>query len=146
MDVITTPSLLDVAWAAGFMEGEGFFCLTKRNKRKDGGPRSTYRVIGANQVNPQPLHRMQEIFGGKIYLRRKPKPDSDGIQRRPFYGWQVLDPLRVMEITKMLVPHLSEDRVERIPWIEEVRDELRNGHAPLVQRECRCCGRPYDER
>lgn len=56
---------LDVAWAAGFLEGEACFSKSK-----------TTINIQCSQVQREPLERLQRIFGGKIYDcgKNRPKP------------------------------------------------------------------------
>ncbi len=54
------PKPLDVAWAAGFIEGEGtFVCSHGRGIR--------VKVV---QVNREPLDKLQRLFGGKIYRQK----------------------------------------------------------------------------
>jgi hypothetical protein len=53
------PSAVDIAWAAGFLEGEGAFVHAGRGIR-----------VKAVQVNEEPLHKLQRIFGGKIYKQK----------------------------------------------------------------------------
>ena len=51
-----SPSVADIAWAAGFVEGEGTFA-----KRC---------CVTAAQVNEEPLLRLKKLFGGSIYTNR----------------------------------------------------------------------------
>lgn len=51
----THPSAKDIAWAAGFLEGEGSFTHTGTAER-----------VSASQVDTEPLHRLQRLFGGKL--------------------------------------------------------------------------------
>src|SRR6478609_6611312 len=53
------PTKLDLAWAAGFLEGEGSFLLTGRAGHQ------TSRVM-AFQKQREPLNRLQRIFGGSV--------------------------------------------------------------------------------
>lgn len=53
-----SPSLLDIAWAAGIVEGEGHFESNLEN--------STYRVI-VTQVDQWLLRRLLLLFGGVIH-------------------------------------------------------------------------------
>ena len=91
-----------IAWAAGFLEGEGFF---QRGRW----------VMGANQVNREPLERLQTIFGGRIFHRKNPEPP-----RKPWYGWELTGRNNVITATELIWPWLSEDRKQRIPWSEHV--------------------------
>ena len=44
----------DLAWIAGFLEGEGSFCASRA-------------TVSAVQVNPEPLRNLQGILGGRLY-------------------------------------------------------------------------------
>jgi hypothetical protein len=65
------PTLRDLSWAAGFLEGEGCFRVA-----------SNTETVGAPQLNREPLARLQSLFGGRLKLRQKP----DG---RTIYEWRV---------------------------------------------------------
>jgi len=66
-------SLLEYAWAAGFLEGEGSFCGSVSN----GGI-----TVSAVQVQAEPLVRLQRLFGG--YLKQY--VNNHG---RAYYRWTV---------------------------------------------------------
>ena len=59
-DVITERELY---WAAGFLEGEGTFYFDKR-----------VCTIRAPQTIKEPLARLQKLFGGEIYFRKRNQP------------------------------------------------------------------------
>lgn len=71
-----TPTTADIAWAAGFLEGEGHFGL---NHRKLG--RSASNVVRVTQKQLQPLFRLQRFFGGSVKQAR-----SDGYGEWRTYG------------------------------------------------------------
>lgn len=48
------PTIRDLEWAAGFLEGEG--CFSSRNSEK----------VQVAQVSSEPLSRLKKIFGGHI--------------------------------------------------------------------------------
>ena len=52
-------SLLEIGWAAGFIEGDGSFA---RNKFSGS--------VCVSQVNLEPLEHLLEIFGGSVYRKR----------------------------------------------------------------------------
>jgi hypothetical protein len=56
-----TPSTADLYWAAGFLEGEGSFSRTTRNKMS----------VCADQVSKEPIERLQRMLGGAIHTRKK---------------------------------------------------------------------------
>lgn len=64
-------STLDIAWAAGFMEGEGSF-------GHYGCP-----AISVAQVQKEPIDRMVRIFGGKISRR-----NTNGFSDKPIWVWR----------------------------------------------------------
>lgn len=59
---VITPDAAAIAWAAGFLEGEGHF----RAKQVGGGG----ATVNATQVNREPLERLQAMFGGSIRLEK----------------------------------------------------------------------------
>src|SRR2546428_4903120 len=63
------PTIEDVAWATGFLEGEGCFSFSR------GGAR-----IGVSQNQREPLEKLQRFFGGRIY---------EPYTTRHFYQWIV---------------------------------------------------------
>lgn len=80
----TTPkaqrptSATDIAWSAGFLEGEAHFAT----KRKC--------ALVVHQVDREPLERLQEIFGGTIVAGPKRYEDNPNWNRQ--WIWQVNGP------------------------------------------------------
>lgn len=103
------PRIRDLAWAAGFLEGEGSFSAGKRT--------STYVV--ASQVNREPLDKLRALFGGSMLFRhhRRRNPSWS-----PFYRWQV-GGARAIGVILTLWPMLSQKRRE------QAREAL-NGYRP----------------
>jgi len=89
-------STADIAWAAGFLEGEGYF----QNPKTNGGPKVT-----ACQVNPEPLERLQSIFGGKIHRITKPARTT----QQPITVWTAHG-TRGAEVIFTVFPFLSQRR------------------------------------
>jgi len=87
----------DLEWAAGFLEGEGSFSH---------GPRNAVGVC-VYQVNPDPLIRLIEIFGGRAILR----PERGN--KSPIWVWQVSGP-RARDVMMTLYSLLSLKRQEQI--------------------------------
>lgn len=56
-----TPSLVEIGWAAGFLEGEGTF-----NVNHNALARSASSKVSATQKQREPLERLQAFFGGSI--------------------------------------------------------------------------------
>lgn len=62
-----------VAWAAGFIDGEGCIRLAKSFKRpKKRGSRVEYALrVQVVNTDIRALHRLKEMFGGVIYIHTK---------------------------------------------------------------------------
>jgi hypothetical protein len=101
------PTLQDLAWAAGFMEGEGTFT---RYLSHDKYPSVR---ISASQKNKEPLEKLQKFFGGNI-LPKKCKKIWWEKQRRYIYSseswtWRIYG-VMARNTTKLMYPWLSERR------------------------------------
>lgn len=94
--MITVPQ---IAWAAGFLEGEGSFgCY-------GGTPRVT-----AAQVQKEPLDRLAMMFGGRMWL----KPAGNGFRnKKPIWTW-VLNKQRSAEVMMTLYTFMSPKRQDEI--------------------------------
>lgn len=57
------PTIKELCWAAGFLEGEGHF-------GQAGSKKYPSEVVTGTQVQRGPLERLQRWFGGRIYLSR----------------------------------------------------------------------------
>ncbi len=69
-------SVIDIAWAAGFLEGEGSFGCYGIRTRKTPNIR-----VAASQVQAEPLERLKHLFGGSIHhLRAHKEGQSDYFQ------------------------------------------------------------------
>jgi hypothetical protein len=77
----------DLAWCAGFFDGEGFVTIQKRNSKVNGKYyESFYLRIGINHVNPEPLYEIQRILGGTIRQQNIEKVVGNRKQR---HSWQM---------------------------------------------------------
>lgn len=74
-EATVTPTTRDLYWAAGFLEGEGYFGHT-------GGS----EVVRAPQVNPEPVERLLKLFGGRVTLNKRKTPAGNDTQ---YWVWQV---------------------------------------------------------
>ena len=79
---------IDIAWAAGFLEGEGSFSVISRHNKTN--HQKFYYRVQAHQTTREPLDQLVKIFGGKIYLReRQSKVFADGYKRKDIFVWDV---------------------------------------------------------
>ena len=67
---------LDLAWAAGFLEGEGSFCRSLDRPR-----------LVATQVNREPLDKLSSMFGGSV---RGPLKFPSSPRSSPHYRWELV--------------------------------------------------------
>ena len=59
-----TPTEVDLAWATGFLEGEGCFEMVRYTQRAT-----------ATQTHKEPLEKIQSFFGGSLRLHKRTKPN-----------------------------------------------------------------------
>lgn len=65
----------DIAWAAGFIDGEGCFYHNGRHK-----------CVEINQVTITPLKKLQDMFGGRLY---GPRIGKNGLSRKPIWSLHI---------------------------------------------------------
>lgn len=71
---------VDIAWAAGFLEGEGsFLAQTPSNPR-----------VSCPQKEREPLERLELLFGGNIRFRQAAYAHNGSISQRPIFVWTIL--------------------------------------------------------
>ena len=86
----------DYAWAAGFIDGDGWMRIEKRSC---GGH---YARIGACQVQKRPLDKLQELFGGKIAIKSLAgRNRKDNFNRKQQYLWTCSTKQAVECLTKI---------------------------------------------
>ena len=103
-------SELELAWAAGFFDGEGHISArrTKRRSTENGEPRYG-RVLQfrVTQKYPEVLERFQAAVGyGKIYMTTRPTGD--------IYSFAIYGRQQVIEVANMLLPLVSPRKKEQI--------------------------------
>jgi hypothetical protein len=92
----------DLAWAAGFFEGEGCF---------DSGPSRNPEwrrpIISISQVNREPLDRFQQVMGfGKVYGPYPPRRPNDA----PLHRYQTAKYEYAQATVCLLWPWLTSQR------------------------------------
>lgn len=75
-----SPTLLDIAWASGFYEGDGG-CYRSNTAR-------TERVT-IYQVKIESLQKMLKLFGGNLYKVDRKYKRTDGINSKDGYKWAI---------------------------------------------------------
>lgn len=116
---------LDIAWAAGFIEGEGCFSSSGR-----GGT-----FINVKQVQREPLERLLRMFGGKITIKKMPSG-------KPINSWTAYGNLAAgvaMTVFVLLSPRRTSQALAMLnKW------KSAPGHRNLQKTHCPQ-GHPYVE-
>lgn len=98
------PSRDEIAWAAGFLEGEGCFAT-------NGAVPKGHLRVRATQKNREPLDRLWEMFGGRLnYKKNGHKKDGT---KTWLWDWQV-NGKRALDVMNHIYPWMSERRKGQI--------------------------------
>lgn len=60
-----------LAWAAGFVDGEGCISITVRKPRRAQRTPQYTAQLGVFNLDPAPLVKLHQMFGGTIYFRSR---------------------------------------------------------------------------
>lgn len=97
--------ILEVAWAAGFIDGEGTIGIYKWANRR-GEPRYPHPCIQAGNTELEPLNTLKRLFGGSIVISKQPELKRWAIKtRKVCYKWVILH-RRCLKAALALVPFL----------------------------------------
>jgi hypothetical protein len=79
---IANPTLSELAWAAGILDGEGALCIPKKGRKP-----ISYSCISISVSNTSldMLTKLRALFGGYIY----PRNDSRRLGRRDLWQWSI---------------------------------------------------------
>lgn len=95
---------IELAWSAGFLDGEGTF----GSYRQTAGKRKYSFRASCAQVHREPLDRLQVALGGKV---RGPYGPYSG-NRQAHYQWLVYG-TEAVEIVSKLKPYLCSIKLEQ---------------------------------
>lgn len=122
-------SALQIAWAAGFLEGEGCFRMQRSRSSKTGRVTGHSIVILATQVQREPLARLAGLFGGSLHCQEhRPNPNW-----QPLWRW-VLTGHRAAGLMFSMYSLLSPRRKEQVLAAIDVWKTRRL--APALRRTC----------
>lgn len=86
----------DLAWCAGFLDGEGSFLLaTDRNRP----------MIQAQQIVSEPIERLKDVLGGSTFERT-----NRTVKGHPIYQWNLQGGVTMRRVIPMLLPYLTVKR------------------------------------
>ncbi len=114
---------LEIAWAAGFFEGEGYFTSTVANLKS--GQQRRYPMVGINNTDHPMLVRFHAIVGvGRISSR---SVTYSPFNAKPQWMWRACKRSEVEYVLDLFRPWLSERRLEQAA---AVLDELGKLNGP----------------
>lgn len=94
-----------LAWAAGFIDGDGFITIQNRKSTVNGKEyKGQYLRLGCCQASELPLKELQAIFGGSIRIKNS-GPNRENYNRKIQYVW-TLSTLQAAKAIKQLLPFL----------------------------------------
>jgi LAGLIDADG endonuclease len=121
----------ELYWAAGFLEGEGCFVITKTGR--PGTDKKRYSMqVSAAQVQREPLERLEKYFGGKLYACRHKDAKANW---SPYWYWYTGSERAIgimMTLYKLLSPKRQESiRAVLATWKTRPRYSSQRTHCPL---------------
>ena len=97
-----SPTIPNIHWAAGFLEGEGSFNTAHGTL-----------TVQAAQVNREPLSRLREMFGGNIYFQKRHEDRVKFLNASDFYRWAVFG-RRAERVVMLIYRDMSQRRKRQI--------------------------------
>lgn len=95
---------IELAWCAGFLDGEGYF----GSSRESGGKHKFRFRISCAQVHEEPLERLARTLGGKVYGPYGPYSGN----RQAHYQWMVFGE-EAASVVDTLKPYLCSIKIEQ---------------------------------
>jgi len=94
-----------LAWAAGFMDGDGFITIQHRTSKVNGKHYSGHYVrLGCCQASEVPLKELQALFGGTIRIKNS-GPNRESYNRKTQYLW-CLSTSQACAAIQQILPYL----------------------------------------
>ena len=107
LDALRLPTELEMAFAAGFFEGEG--CVYRIQKKVRG------LAVAIHQKEPELLYRLRDFLGGSVRPRKNSK--SSFSVGKTIWGLY-LSGDRARDFLRKAIPYLSTRRIEQIEKAE----------------------------
>lgn len=93
-----------IAWAAGFIDGEGTICISKGKPSKNGVSPRYNLVVQAGGTRLEPLLRLQSLFGGSIHTHNYNSRAKESW--KPYSIWYI-STLKAVSCLKRVLPYLT---------------------------------------
>lgn len=89
----------DLAWAAGFLDGEGCFYIYRGETR---GYESIRACVKANQaIHDLPIRRLHDMFGGQFWER-----NQKTVNGKPVFEWQIQSIEDIKNALPLVIPYM----------------------------------------
>lgn len=123
----------DLAWAAGFLDGEGSVRVRRLPGATAGRPTFYGLALSASQVERGPLDKLREMFGGAIHLQQPSQRQSANAS--PYYNWMVTGRTAAAAI-RIMLPYFTL-KLERARLGLEFQSHVRTktGRIPIRPEE-----------
>lgn len=115
--------LTDLAWAAGFLDGEGCIQLAKPSNKVHASTRSV--LVHCTQLKREPLDKLAAMFGGNV---RPMRLNKQGYQ---IWQWNVTRAELVINCLEGVLPYLTSKRAEAEVVLAYAKTVKRRGKVPL---------------
>lgn len=96
---------LDLAWAAGFLDGEGCFTLLRRKGAQFHAVTAEIHV-GAVQVKREPLDFLVELLGGRVTRLGTTKGGNE------IWQWRITNAPDMRRVLPLLLPYFRQKKRE----------------------------------
>lgn len=100
----------DLAYAAGFIDGEGCFYVGFRRGVR--GRRCFPCTVTVAQTERDSLQRLQGLFGGKVYEAK-----TTGFSKRPVWTWSIYG-TDADTMVRLIMPYLRGKRAQAIVYMQ----------------------------
>jgi hypothetical protein len=115
----------DIAWTAGFIEGEGYFSQIRNCAH-----------LEVSQVEKEPIEKLHQLFGGTILLVHRKQPTVE----KDYYRWGIYGPNAIglmMTIYDLMSPKRQQKIGEIINIWESAPGKGIYNHLPNSERRNR---------
>lgn len=110
-------SEIQVAWAAGILEGEGCFSIFHRKTAK--WNHKTV-AIHCEMADEDVIRKLQSVFDvGTVLIRENNKTRADTRPRKKTWIWSVQNHAGIKKVCEAVLPHMCERRTSKIKELLE---------------------------
>jgi len=108
----------DLAWAAGIIDGEGFLMISKSPNR-----RGFLFRLGVNSTDGDMTPRLQQLFGGNLYVRARGKPAD-----KLCLAWHSAGMEHAVGVVQAVLPYLWTKRLQAYEFLAAAERRRQGGY------------------